>query len=148
MEETKKTATKKAATKKVKETTEKEEPKKVPAVKKEKKVVVKANTSNKDIAKPSLSDFDVIICPVITEKSMAMIQNQNQATFKVKPNANKTNVKIAFERLFKVKAVHVSIVTVRPTKTSRGGRYQGKIQGYKKAVVTIAEGQAIDLFKE
>ncbi len=66
----------------------------------------------------------------------------------MKPNANKTNVKIAFERIFGVEATHVSIATVRAKKTSRGGRYQGKIQGYKKAIVTIKSGEAIDLFKE
>ncbi|MCQ2794163.1 MAG: 50S ribosomal protein L23 [Bacilli bacterium] len=144
---------KKVAKKETKKATEKAEaPKKEEASKKAvkpaKKEVVKVNTSNKDMAKANRYDFSVIIAPIITEKSMAMIQNQNQATFKVKPSANKTQVKLAFERLFKVKATHVSVVTVRAKKTTRGGRYQGKIQGYKKAVITIAEGQAIDLFKE
>ena len=136
VKEVKETKPAKKATKKVAKKTE------------EKKEVVKANTSNKDIAKANSCDFSVIINPIITEKSMAMIQNQNQATFKVKMSANKTQVKLAFERLFKVKATHVSIVTVRPKDTTRGGRYPGKIQGYKKAIITIAQGQAIDLFKE
>lgn len=128
---------------------EKKATKKAASTKKaEKKEVVKATTATKAFAKANINDFGVIIGPVITEKSMAMIQNQNQATFKVKPSANKTQVKLAFERLFKVKATHVSISTVRAKTTTRGGRYQGKIQGYKKAVITIAEGQAIDLFKE
>jgi len=110
---------------------------------------VKVDTSSKkDMAKATNADFSVIISPIITEKSMANIQNFNQATFKVKANANKTQVKHAFERIFKVKATHVSIVNVRPSKTTRGGRYQGKIQGYKKAIITIKSGQAIDLFKE
>ncbi|MCQ2791913.1 MAG: 50S ribosomal protein L23 [Bacilli bacterium] len=135
-----------------KEVSKKEETKKVankaekPA--KESKKVVKADTTQKDIAKATLPDFKVILNPVITEKSMATMQNLNQATFKVNPNANKTQVKLAFERLFKVKATHVSISTVRAKETTRGGRYKGKIQGYKKAVITIKSGQAIDLFKE
>lgn len=112
------------------------------------KKVVKADTTKKDVAKANIADFKVILNPVITEKSMASIQNTNQATFKVDPRANKTQVKIAFERLFKVKATHVSIVNVRAKETTRGGRYQGKIQGYKKAIITIKSGQAIDLFKE
>ena len=115
---------------------------------KAKKTEVKVDTTKKDIAKATHADFSVIISPIITEKSMAMIQNSNQATFKVKPTANKAEVKLAFERLFKVKAVHVSIVNVRAKDTTRGGRYQGKIQGYKKAIVTIKSGEAIDLFKE
>jgi len=134
--------------KKVAEVKEEVKETKKTAKKEEKKTVIKASTAKKDLAKPTLNDFNVIICPIITEKSMAMIQNQNQATFKVKDNANKTQVKIAFERLFGVKATHVSISTVRAKATTRGGRYQGKIQGYKKAIVTIASGEAIDLFKE
>lgn len=137
-----------AEEKKATEAKKAEEVKEVKPAKKEKKIEVKANTVNKDLAKPTLSDFGVIIAPIITEKSMALMQNMNQATFKVKPNANKTNVKIAFERIFGVEATHVSIATVRAKKTSRGGRYQGKIQGYKKAIVTIKSGEAIDLFKE
>ena len=129
--------TKKAALKKTEE-------KKAVKAKKE----VKVDTTKKDIAKATSSDFSVIISPIVTEKSMAMIQNSNQATFKVKPTANKAEVKLAFERLFKVKAVHVSIVNVRAKSTTRGGRYQGKIQGYKKAIITIKSGEAIDLFKE
>ena len=113
-----------------------------------KKEVIKADTSNKDIAKPTNRDFGVILNPVITEKSMALIQNSNQATFKVDPRANKTQIKIAFERIFKVKAVHVSVSSVRAKSTTRGGKYPGKIQGYKKAVITIKSGEAIDLFKE
>jgi len=117
------------------------------ATKKAKEVKVDTS-SKKDMAKATAADFSVIISPIITEKSMANIQNFNQATFKVKANANKTQVKHAFERIFKVKATHVSIVNVRPSTTTRGGRYQGKIQGYKKAIITIRSGEAIDLFKE
>lgn len=138
-----------AATKEEKKAAPKAEDKKpVEKKAKAKKTEVKVDTTKKDIAKATHADFSVILNPIITEKSMAMIQNSNQATFKVKPNANKAEVKLAFERLFKVKAVHVSIVNVRAKSTSRGGRYQGKIQGYKKAIITIKSGEAIDLFKE
>ena len=90
-----------------------EEKKPVEKKAKAKKTEVKVDTTKKDIAKATHADFSVILNPIITEKSMAMIQNSNQATFKVKANANKAEVKLAFERLFKVKAVHVSIVNVR-----------------------------------
>ena len=93
-------------------------------------------------------DFAVIVKPVITEKSMALMQNENKVTLKVLPDANKTEVKLAFERIFQVKVVDVKISNVRTKLTTRGTRYQGKISGYKKAIVTIAEGEAIDLFKE
>jgi large subunit ribosomal protein L23 len=55
---------------------------------------------------------------------------------------------LAFERVFGVKATDVRILNVLPKNTRRGGRYEGKISGYKKAVVTVAQGEALDLFKE
>ena len=98
--------------------------------------------------KPTERDFAVIVKPIITEKSMDGMQNGNKVTVKVAPDANKTEVKLAFQRLFQVKVVDVRIVNVKPKATTRGTRYNGKIQGYKKAVVTIASGEAIDLFRE
>ena len=93
-------------------------------------------------------DFAVIVKPIITEKTMALMQNENKVTLKVLPDANKTEVKLAFERIFQVKVIDVKIANVKTKLTTRGTRYQGKISGYKKAIVTIAEGEAIDLFKE
>ena len=98
--------------------------------------------------KATLRDYEVIVKPVITEKSMALMQNENKVTLKVLPDANKTEVKLAFERIFQVKAIDVKIANVKTKATTRGTRYQGKISGYKKAIVTIAEGEAIDLFRE
>ena len=93
-------------------------------------------------------DFAVIVKPIITEKTMALMQNENKVTLKVLPDANKTEVKLAFQRIFQVKVIDVKISNVKTKLTTRGTRYQGKLSGYKKAVVTIAEGEAIDLFKE
>ena len=98
--------------------------------------------------KPTERDFAVIVKPIITEKSMDGMQNGNKVTVKVAPDANKTEVKLAFQRIFQVKVVDVRIVNVKPKATTRGTRYHGHIQGYKKAIVTIASGEAIDLFRE
>ena len=98
--------------------------------------------------KPTERDFAVIVKPIITEKSMDGMQNGNKVTVKVAPDANKTEVKLAFQRIFQVKVVDVRIVNVKPKATTRGTRYHGTIQGYKKAIVTIAQGEAIDLFRE
>ena len=98
--------------------------------------------------KPTERDFAVIVKPLITEKSMDGMQNGNKVTVKVAQDANKTEVKLAFQRIFQVKVVDVRIVNVKPKATTRGTRYHGTIQGYKKAVVTIASGEAIDLFRE
>ena len=104
-------------------------------------------TANR-FAKPTERDFAVILEPRITEKSMDLMQNQNKITVKVLPTANKTEIKLAIERIFQVKVEDVKVCNVRAKETTRGTRYQGSISGYKKAVVTIAEGEAIDLFKE
>ena len=98
--------------------------------------------------KATEKDFEVILKPVITEKSMAKMQNENKVTVRVNGNSNKTEVKLAFERIFQVKVEEVRIVNVHPKATTRGTRYHGTIQGYKKAIVTVAHGEAIDLFRE
>jgi large subunit ribosomal protein L23 len=79
---------------------------------------------------------------------MALLQNANKVTVKVAANANKTDIKESFQRLYQVKVVDVKIINQRAKAKSRGGRYQGFVSGYKKAIVSIAEaGSAIDLFK-
>ena len=108
----------------------------------------KVEAPKSSFQKPTERDFAVIIKPVITEKSMAGMQNNNKVTVKVAKDANKTEVKLAFERIFQVKVVDVRIVNVKAKATTRGTRYHGTIQGYKKAIVTIASGEAIDLFRE
>ena len=108
----------------------------------------KVEAPKSSFQKPTERDFDVLLKPVITEKSMAGMQNNNKVTVKVAPDTNKTEVKLAFERIFQVKVTDVRILNVRAKATTRGTRYNGYIQGYKKAIVTIAEGEAIDLFRE
>lgn len=115
------------------------------AKKTETKKVEKAEVK---FSKPTERDFAVIAKPVITEKSMNMMQNQNKVSVQVAPDANKTEVKLAFQRIFQVKVTDVAIVNVKGKETTRGTRYKGHISGFKKAIVTIAEGEAIDLFKD
>lgn len=98
--------------------------------------------------KASVQDLDLIIEPIITEKTMSLMQEQNKVTLRVKGTANRAQVKKAFEAVFGVKAVNVNIINVQSKAKSRGGRYKGTVSGYKKAVVTLAEGEALDLFKE
>lgn len=104
--------------------------------------------SKKGFQKPTERDFEVIKKPLITEKSMAAMQGANKVSVKVSNDTNKSEVKLAFERLFQVKVESVRILNVKAKATTRGTRYHGTIQGYKKAIVTIANGEAIDLFKE
>lgn len=93
-------------------------------------------------------DFTVIVKPIITEKAMALMQNENKVTVKVLSCSTKVEIKLAFERIFQVKVDDVKVLNQRAKETTRGTRHPGVISGFKKAVVTIAEGEAIDLFKE
>jgi large subunit ribosomal protein L23 len=128
--------------------------KKVKAAKAEKpakkEIKVEAKTAPAAIVrKGNLKAFDVILRPLITEKSMNQLQNValNKVTVEVNPKSNKTEVKLAFESTYQVKVKSVNILNVR-AKDVRRGRYQGTLPAYKKAIVTLAEGQALDLFKE
>lgn len=98
--------------------------------------------------KATEKDFTVIVKPIITEKTMALMDSDNQVTVKVLATASKTEIKLAFERIFQVKVVDVRVVNVRSKAKSRGTRYKGVISGYKKAIVSVAEGEAIDLLKD
>ena len=102
----------------------------------------------KRFPKATMRDFEVILEPIITEKTMTLMQDENKVTIKVLKSANKVEIKLAFERIFQVKVTDVKVVNVRAKELTRGTRYKGTLAGYKKAVVTIAEGEAIDLFKE
>ena len=108
----------------------------------------KKTEAAKRFPKATEKDFSVIVKPLITEKTMSLMQNENKVTVKVLDSANKTEIKLAFERIFQVKVIDVKVLNQRAKETTRGTRYQGHISGYKKAVVTIADGEAIDLFKE
>lgn len=90
---------------------------------------------------------DVLKKPVLTEKSLMLQQAENKYTFDVDLTANKIEVKNAVEKMFDVKVESVNIMNVRP-KTKRMGRYVGKTNKRKKAIVKLKEGFSIDLFGE
>lgn len=91
-----------------------------------------------------MNKFDIIFAPVITEKSSNMSQNENKYVFKVDVRANKTQIKQAIEEIFKVKVESVNTLNIHP-KTRRVGKYSGKTNRYKKAIVKLAEGNTISL---
>ena len=90
---------------------------------------------------------DVLKKPVLTEKSLLLQQNENKYTFDVDLTANKTEVKVAVEKMFDVKVESVNIMNVKP-KTKRMGRYVGKTKKRRKAIVKLKEGYSINLFGE
>ena len=87
--------------------------------------------------------MNVLIAPHVTEKTSLAMQNNNQYTFRVKKSATKTDIKAAVELMFEVKVKGVQIVN-EPGKTRRFGKLQGRTQDWKKAYVSLAQGQAID----
>ena len=99
---------------------------------------------NKKVA--SINAYDVISTPIVTEKTMKLMQEENKYTVKVAPGTNKLQIKEAFEAIFGVKVVNVNTVNVR-AKAKRVGRYTGTVSAYKKAIITVAEGQDVALDK-
>ena len=90
-----------------------------------------------------MSNYDIILSPVITEKATKLTET-NQVVFRVSLDATKPKIAKAVEDLFKVKVTGVNTVRVKgKTKAFRGKPY--KRSDYKKAIVTLAEGQQIDV---
>jgi large subunit ribosomal protein L23 len=93
----------------------------------------------------SLHPAQVLLRPVISEKSYEQI-TQNRYTFKVHPDAHKTQIRQAVEELFDVKVVGVNIVKVQP-KPKRRGPTRGTKPGWKKAIVELEAGDSIEIFE-
>ena len=87
--------------------------------------------------------LDVIKAPVVTEKAAYAGQN-GVYSFYVDPKSNKTEIKLALEKLFNVKVMSIKTINVHPKKR-RVGRYVGLTNRKKKAIVTLAPGQTIEL---
>ena len=87
----------------------------------------------------------IIRAPLISEKGSLLVETSNQVLFKVRPDANKIEVKKAVEGLFKVKVVKVRMARYLG-KLRRVGRNMGRRPQWKKAYVTLREGDKIDFF--
>lgn len=90
---------------------------------------------------------DIIKRPQLTEKGSVLSDKVNQYAFEVALDANKIEIKNAVEKLFKVKVVKVRTANVLG-KTRRVGRSLGSRPNWKKAYVTLGEGQRIDFFEQ
>ena len=86
----------------------------------------------------------VVVRPLMTEKSMRLKGERNIVTFQVVPDANKVEIRQAVEAIFNVKVRAVRTATVEG-KLKRMGRHQGRRPSWKKAVVTLAPGHKIEL---
>jgi len=88
---------------------------------------------------------DIILAPVVSEKSYDLIEHSNTYTFEVDPRATKPQIRDAVESVFEVKVLRVNTMN-RKGKVKRTGYKLGKRKDIKRAVVTLAEGDSIDLF--
>jgi large subunit ribosomal protein L23 len=93
----------------------------------------------------SLDPRQVIITPVVSEKSYSLIED-NKYSFRVHPKAHKTQIRQAVEELFDVKVVAVNVLKVQP-KPKRRGWTRGTKSGWKKAIVELREGDKIEIFE-
>jgi len=82
--------------------------------------------------------------PIITEKSVTL-SAENKYTFAVDPNSNKCEIRSAIEHIFKVKVLKVNTMNVKGKPRRWGRRYQGHRSDWKKAMVTLREGDKIEI---
>lgn len=93
--------------------------------------------------------MDIQIQPIITEKATKVTERVGHYTFRVSPDANKFQIKDLVEKLYGVKVVSVNTANMRSNNKSRwtkSGLLRGKTEAWKKAYVTVADGQTIDFF--
>ncbi len=93
----------------------------------------------------SLASTEVLIAPVVSEKSYSLIEDRKYS-FRIHPEAHKTQVRQAVEELFEVHVQSVNIVSVRP-KPKRRGWTRGTKKGWKKAIVQLRPGETIEIFE-
>lgn len=95
----------------------------------------------------SLHPYDVIRKPLLTEKATDLREHRGQVCFKVDSRSNKKQVAEAIEKIFNVKVLRVRTANTKP-KPRKLGQYAGMRPGYKKAIVTLKEGDTIDIFEK
>lgn len=88
---------------------------------------------------------EIIKRPIITEKSMRLVESGNKYTFSVDKRANKIQIKKAVEELFDVNVLSVNVINAKPKK-KRVGRYEGYKNQVTKAIVTLSEDDKIEIF--
>jgi large subunit ribosomal protein L23 len=90
--------------------------------------------------------YEVVLRPLLTEKGTRLKEEGNQYLFRVAKTANKVEIKHAIEQLFKVSVVDVRTIQLRG-KVKRLGRFQGRRPDWKKAIVSLKEGQSIEMYE-
>jgi len=99
-----------------------------------------------NLLKPSISNIQSVKYPIITDKATRLLE-KNQYSFIVNRYSDKVKIKSEIESLFNVKVIKINTCRL-PRKKKRVGKYIGWKPQYKKAIVTLSEGDAIDLFTD
>ena len=87
--------------------------------------------------------LDIVVCPIVTEKGTVLRERNGQYLFKVQKDSNKIEIKRAIEGIYKVKVDRVNTVLVHG-KSKTMGRFTGRTPDWKKAIVTLKEGESIE----
>lgn len=90
---------------------------------------------------------DIIVRPLVTEKTLKSQEANNTVVFEVAKNTNKIQIKQAIEEIFGVKVEKINVSNTK-SKTKRVGRYTGKTRAFKKAYVTLKQGHKIDILSD
>lgn len=93
-----------------------------------------------------MEEYKIVRRPIVTEKGSILKDDNNQLLFEVDPASNKSEIRKAIEKLFKVKVLSVRTQN-RTGKRKRLGRFVGRRRDWKKAIVTLKEGDRIDFFE-
>ena len=93
-----------------------------------------------------MNEYDIVLRPIITEKSSLLKDNGNQYVFEVNRDANKIEIRKAIEKLFKVKVLSVQ-VSMMDGKVRKVGRFSGKKPDWKKAVIKVSPKDKITIFE-
>ena len=93
---------------------------------------------------PKRTARDIILRPIVTEKSVAL-SSENKYTFAVDPKSNKCEIRSAIEEIFKVKVLKINTLTVKGKPRRWGRKYTGHRSNWKKAMVTLRDGDKIEI---
>ncbi|MGI6378314.1 50S ribosomal protein L23 [bacterium] len=96
---------------------------------------------------PTEHDYAVLKTPLVTEKSMKLMQDGQRIVLKVAVGATAPEIKKAFESIFNRKVKRINTANVR-SKPKKMGKFEGTVPAYKKAIIILAEGESLDLFAE
>lgn len=96
----------------------------------------------------TLNTYDIVLRPIVTERSNMLSADNNQYVFEVAMNANKVQIKLAIVSIFDVDVLKVNTLVMPKKRARRGRKFYTRKAAWKKAIITLSPGQSIDLFNQ